>query len=312
MAFVEEHKDAFGVEPICRVLSEHGVRIAPSTYYAAKTRPVSARSLRDAELKKTIAWVHGHRRKGRGVAGRRKMWRLMTREGHPIAACTLDRLMRELGLNGVVRGKGVRTTRPDPGADRPEDLVRRDFTANRPNQLWVVDFTYVSTWSGMCFTAFVTDVYSRRIVGWRTHSAMPTELPLDALEMALWVRETAGQALDGLIHHSDAGSQYLSVRYSTALAEAGALASVGTVGDSYDNAMAESVIGLYKAECVNLDGPFRGIDDLELATLDWVDYYNVDRLHSMIGYIPPVEYERAYYRQTNPQQHPLPGEPTLY
>jgi len=173
--------------------------------------------------------------------------------------------------------------------------VERDFTAGRPNELWVVDFTYVPTWSGMAFTAFVTDVYSRRIVGWRTAAAMPTELPLDALEMALWTRARAGEGVEGLVHHSDAGSQYTSIRYASRLTDAGALASIGTVGDSYDNAMAESVVGLYKTECVRPEGPWRGVDDLELATLRWVHWFNTARLHSAIGYLPPVEYEAAYY-----------------
>lgn len=310
--FVDDHKDRFGVEPICRVLSEHGVPIAPSTYYAHKTRPRSARSVRDTELKKVIAEVHADRTKGRGVAGYRKMWHLLRRDGHPVARCTVARLMRELGLRGVVRGQRVRTTVADQAADRPGDHVKRDFTAARPNALWVVDFTYVPTWAGTCFTAFVTDVYSRRIVGWRTAERMPTDLPLDALEMALWVRERAGQPVDGVVHHSDAGSQYTAIRYADRLTEVGAIASIGTVGDSYDNAMAESIIGLYKAECVRLDGPFRSVDELELATLDWVHYYNEYRLHSALDYLPPIEYEQQYHRQINPRPQPLPGEPALY
>lgn len=207
---------------------------------------------------------------------------------------------------------GCAPTVADQGADRPADHVKREFTATCPNELWVVDFTYVPTWSGMCFTAFVTDVYSRRIVGWRTHHRMPTELPLDALEMALWVRECAGQPVDGVVHHSDAGSQYTAIRYADRLTEVGAIASIGTVGDSYDNAMAESIIGLYKAECVQLDGPFRTVDELELATLDWVHYYNEYRLHSAIGYLTPIEYEQLYYRQINPRPQPQPGEPALH
>ena len=175
-----------------------------------------------------------------------------------------------------------------------------------------MDFTYVPTWSGMAFTAFVADAYSRRIVGWRTADAMPTELPLDALEMALWTREQAGHLVDGLVHHSDAGSQYTSIRYTDRLLDAGAVASIGTVGDSYDNAEAESLIGLYKAECVRHDGPFRGVDDLELATLSWVHWFNNDRLHSAIGYRTPVEHENAYYPQNQPAQQSLPGEPSLH
>lgn len=190
--------------------------------------------------------------------------------------------------------------------------MRRDFTAAGPNQLWVVDFTYVPTWSGLAFTAFVSDVFSRRIVGWRTSSSMPTELPLDALEMALWARAGAGQAVDGVIHHSDAGTQYTSIRYSNRLADAGAVASIGTVGDSYDNALAESVIGLYKAECVRHEGPVRTVDDLELRTLTWVHWFNQIRLHSALGHVPPVEYEQAHNRQISPQRQPLPGELALH
>ena len=307
MEFIDGHRDRFGVEPICRVLTEHGMQIAPSTYYAAKTRPASARSGRDADLSVEIARVHGDRSLGRGVAGVRKVWRLLQREGledrfGPIARCTVARLMREAGLRGAVRGRRIRTTVADEQAVRPPDLVERHFTAEAPNRLWIVDFTYVPTWAGMAFTAFVTDVCSRRVVGWRTSSRMPTELPLDALEMALWTRAREGHTDDsgrihGLIHHSDAGSQYTAIRYADRLAEVGALPSIGSVGDSYDNAMAESVIGLYKLECVRLDGPFRTVDDLELATLSWVHWFNHQRLHSAIGYRTPVEAEQDYYRQ---------------
>ena len=206
-AFIDAHRSRFGVEPICRVLSEHGVQVAPRTYYAAKTRAHSARAARDAELLEAIKAVHGDRAKGRGVAGYRKVWHLLRRGGVDVARCTVERLMRREGLRGAVRGRRFRTTIPDQTAARPADLVGRDFTASAPNRLWCVDFTYVPTWSGMCFTAFVTDVYSRRIVGWRTHDRMPTELPLDALEMALWVRDRAGADVTGVVHHSDAGAQ---------------------------------------------------------------------------------------------------------
>jgi putative transposase len=199
------------------------------------------------------------------------VWAQLARdEGAPVPCCQVERLMRTAGLRGAVRGRSVITTRSDSAAARPPDLVGREFTAGRPNQLWVVDFTYVPTWSGTVFTAFVCDVYSRRIVGWRTATRMPTELPLDALEMALWTRERAGHNTTGVIHHSDAGSQYTAIRYATRLLDAGAVASIGTVGDSYDNAMAESVIGLYKLECVRHDRPWRTVDQLELATLSWV------------------------------------------
>lgn len=330
MAFIDAHADRvsvdglrWGVEPICSVLSEHGVKIAPSTYYASKTRPPCARSVRDEELKTEITRVHAARDLGRGVAGARKVWHLLGRDADvtarqgPVARCTVERLMKDLGLAGAVRGRRVRTTIPDATVARPPDLVDRHFHAEAPNRLWIVDFTYVPTWAGTAFTAFVSDVCSRRIVGWRTASRMPTELPLDALEMALWTRQREGHTdpdgrLDGLIHHSDAGGQYVALRYADRLADMGALASIGSVGDSYDNAMAESVIGLYKTECVRLDGPFRTVDDLELATLNYVYWFNCQRLHSAIGYRTPVEAEQDYYRH-NPAPAPArAGQPALH
>ena len=310
--FIDDHRDRFGVEPICRVLSEHEVKIAPSTYYAHRCRPASARSLRDAALLVEIVRVHSDPKIGRGLYGARKVWHQLRREGIEVARCTVERLMGSVGLQGIRRGRSFVTTKSDPAASRPPDLVDRDFTAARPNQLWVVDFTYVPTWSGMAFTAFVTDVFSRRIVGWRTAASMPTELPLDALEMALWTRSRAGELVQGVVHHSDAGSQYTSIRYANRLLDAGALASIGTVGDSFDNALAESTIGLYKTECVRHEGPWRGVDDLELATLNWVHWFNESRLHSSIGNLPPVEYEAEYYRHINPQQQPPPGELALH
>ncbi len=294
------------------MLTEHGVSIAPSGYYAFKKRPVSGRSVRDAELLVAVERVFWDRRLGRGISGARKVWRLLQREGIVAAKCTVERLMRQHGLRGIRRGKQVITTRPDDTATRPPDHVQREFRAERPNELWVVDFTYVPTWSGMAFTAFVTDVYSRRIVGWRTMSRMPTDLPLDALEMALWVRDRAGEDVTGLIQHSDAGPQYTALRYSERLAEVGAIASIGTVGDSYDNALAETVVGLYKTECVKIDGPFRTADELELPTLSWVHWFNEKRLHSSIDYQTPLEAEQQYYRQNNPRQQPLPGELALH
>jgi putative transposase len=312
VTFVDEFRDRFGVESICRVLTAHGVKIAPSGYYAHKRRVPSARRLRDAELADLIAEAHADPDRGRGCYGYRKMWHQLRRDGVVVARCTVARLMREAGLHGVVRGRRFVTTRPDPAAVRPPDLVNRDFSAARPNQLWLVDFTYVPTWTGMKFTAFVHDAYSRRIVGWRTAASMPTELPLDALEMALWTREGAGHDISGVIHHSDAGAQYTSIRYSTRLSAAGAVASIGSVGDSYDNAEAESLIGLYKAECVRREGPWRGVDDLELATLNWVHWYNENRLHTALDYQTPTEHENAYYSRIKTAQQPLSGELALH
>ena len=312
MNFIDEHRVRFGVEPICRVLTEHGVKIAPSTYYAFKTRAISQRTVRDQELREHIERVFWDRTKGRGISGARKVWRLLKRDGVVTARCTVERLMRAQGLRGVRRGKQFVMTRPDPAANRAPDHVKRNFRAECPNELWVVDFTYVPTWSGMASTAFVTDVFSRRIVGWRTTNRMPTELPLDALEMALWVRSRAGENIDGVIHHSDAGSQYVALRYTDRLAKVGAIASIGTVGDSYDNALAESVVGLYKNECVKIDGPFRTTDELELATLSWVHWFNDNRLHSSIGYLTPIEKEDLHYRENTPHEQPLLGEPALH
>ena len=316
VAFVDDHRERFGVEPICRVLSEHGVPIAPNSYYAHKVRPPSARAGRDARVLSEIVRVFTGPTLGRGLYGVRKVHAQLAREGGvdgvAVSRRQVERLMRSAGLQGARRGKAFKTTRPDTSAPRPSDLVQRRFTAPEPNRLWVVDFTYVATWSGTAFTAFVSDVFSRRIVGWRTAAAMPTSLPLDALEMALWTREREGHThagrLDGLVHHSDAGSQYTSIRYSDRLADAGAVASIGSVGDSYDNAQAESLIGLYKLECVRHEGPWRGVDDLELATLNWVHWFNEHRLHSSIGNVPPVEFETEYYRQINPRPQPRPGE----
>lgn len=312
MEFIDHHRDRFGVEPICRVLTEHGVKIAPSGYYAFKKRLPSKRALRDAELVIEIERVFWDRDLGRGISGVRKIWRLLHRQGITVSRCTVERLMRQQGLRGIRRGKQFVTTKPDAAAPRADDHVQREFRADRPNELWVVDFTYVPTWAGMAFTAFVTDVFSRRIVGWRTMSTMPTDLPLDALEMALWVRDRAGEDVTGLIQHSDAGAQYTALRYTDRLAEVGAIASIGTVGDSYDNALAESVVGLYKTECVKIDGPFRTADDLELATLSWVHWFNESRLHSSIAYRTPAEMENQYYREMNTQSQTALGELALH
>ena len=292
---IDSHKHRFGVVPICRVLCEHGVGIAPSSYYAYRSRPASVRALRDVELLAEIKRVYFG--PGRGKYGARKVWRQLKAEGQPVAKCAVERRMRQAGLVGVIRGVKRRTTVSDPAAVRPPDLVNREFKASRPNELWVVDFTYASTWQQTASTAFVTDVYSRRIVGWRCATSMPTDLPLDALEMAFDLRAHRDQDITGLVHHSDAGSQYTAIRYTEKLAQAGALASIGSVGDSYDNALAESVVGLYKAECVNDEEPWHTIEELELATLFWVDWYNTTRLHSSIGYLTPVAYEHAYWQQ---------------
>ena len=301
MAFIDAHRDRFGVEPMCRVLTQHGVAIAPSTYYGAKTRPPSARERRDEQFLVEIR--RAHLEVGRGLYGARKVWHHLRREGIEVARCTVERLMRTDGLRGARRGRRVVTTKSDPGAIRPPDLVQRAFRASRPNQLWVVDFTYVATWSGMAFTAFVSDVFSRRIVGSRTAASMPTELPLDALEMALWTRARGGEPVNGLVHHSDAGTQYTSIRYPR-LADAGAVASIGSVGDSFDNAMAESVIGLFKTELhrnpaalAANGGHWRGLDDLEIATCGWVSWFNQERFHGELGDLTPAEVEAAYYLQ---------------
>jgi putative transposase len=295
--FIDAYRSRFGVVPICRVLSEHGCSIAPSSYYAYKARPASPRALRDAQLAVEIRRVFVDPQLGRGLYGARKVWRQLGREGIRVARCTVERLMRREGLEGCVRGRAWPTTRADRAAPRPPDLVDRNFAAAAPNRLWVVDFTYVATWRGVAYTALVIDVFSRRIVGWRTAASMPTGLPLDALEMALFTRSRSGVDVRGLVHHSDAGSQYTAIRYTERLRDAGALPSIGSVGDSYDNALAESTIGLYKAECTRREGPWRGVDELELATLGWVHWYNSCRLHSSIGNVPPVEHEQAYYRQ---------------
>jgi len=289
-AFIDAHREAYGVEPICRVL-----QIAPSGYYKHHARLAdpscrSARAQRDETLCAEIrrVWRDHHE-----VYGVRKVWQQLRREGERVARCTVTRLMRALGLRGVVRGGRVRTTRPaeDPTV-APQDLVQRQFTAARPNQLWVADFTYVATWRGFVYVAFVIDVFSRRIVGWRAHTAMRTDLVLDALEQALHDRELDGR----LVVHSDRGSQYVAMRYTERLAAAGAAPSVGSAGDAYDNALAESVIGLFKTEVIHRRGPWRGFDDVEYATLEWVAWFNQRRLLESLGYLPPAEYEEQFYR----------------
>jgi transposase InsO family protein len=287
VAFIDAHRGAYGVEPICAVLP-----IAPSTYYEAKAREADPtrlpmRARRDAQLRPEIDRVW---RANRRVYGAKKVWKQLGREGIVVARCTVERLMRAEGLRGVVRGPRVRTTIPDLLADRPRDLDERAFQAERPNQLWVADFTYVATWRGMVYVAFVIDVFSRRIVGWRASASMRTDLALDALEQAVYDRETE----ISLVHHSDRGSQYLSIRYTERLAAAGIEASVGSRGDAYDNALAESIIGLYKTEVIRHAGPWRSLDDVEYATLEWVAWFNTCRLLEPLGYLPPAEYEAQY------------------
>jgi putative transposase len=290
IAYIDRDRDRFGVEPICRVLP-----IAPSTYYAAKTRPPSARRLRDEQLKAEIVRVWGE---NFAVYGADKVWHQCHREQIQVARCTVERLMRELGLQGVRRGKRWRTTIPDEHAVRPADLVERDFSASRPNELWVADITYVPTWSGMCYAAFVIDVFSRMIVGWSLATHLRASLAIEALEMAIWHRD---ERLDGLIHHSDRGGQYLSIRYTERLAEQGAVTSVGSKGDSYDNAMAETTIGLYKTELIAPRRPWKTIEEVEIATLEWVQWFNHRRIHGELGYVPPAEFEAAYYAQARAQ-----------
>jgi len=293
--FIEAHKSRFGVEPICTVLSEHGCPIAPSTYYGARHRAVSARAARDADLKVKIATAH---KDNFGVYGARKVWLTLNREGTPAARCTVERLMKDLGLQGARRGKRVRTTIGNDAAARPTDLVGRDFNPLAPNRTWVADFTYCSTWSGMVYVAFVIDAYSRRILGWRTATSMKTALVLDALEQAIWTRARDGVTdLSGLVHHNDAGSQYTSIAFTDRLIAAGVDPSVGTIGDAYDNALAESIIGLFKTEMVKPRGPWRTPEQLEIATLEYVDWFNHRRLFQACGDIPPAQLEQAFYAQ---------------
>jgi len=293
--FIEAHKSRFGVEPICTVLSEHGCPIAPSTYYEARHRAVSARAARDADLRVKIATAH---KDNFGVYGARKIWLTLNREGTPAARCTVERLMKDLGLQGARRGKRVRTTIGNDVAARPTDLVGRDFNPLAPNRTWVADFTYCSTWSGMVYVAFVIDAYSRRILGWRTATSMKTALVLDALEQAIWTRARDGVAdLSGLVHHNDAGSQYTSIAFTDRLIAAGVDPSVGTIGDAYDNALAESIIGLFKTEMVKPRGPWRTPEQLEIATLEYVDWFNHRRLFQACGDIPPAQLEQAFYAQ---------------
>jgi len=293
VAFIDEHRAAYGVEPICSVLP-----IAPSSYYAHKAmhREPDRRSTRAKRDELLCTEIERVWTENQSVYGAYKVWRQLHRESIPVARCTVERLMRRLGLEGVVRGPTTWTTVPADVAVRPLDLVQRDFRASRPNQLWVADITYVATWAGFVYVAFVIDVYSRHIVGWRVSNSLRTDLALDALEQALYAR----QLDEPLVHHSDRGVQYLSIRYTERLADAGIESSVGSVGDSYDNALAETVIGLYKTELIRQRGPWRGLEHVEFATLEWVDWFNNRRLLGPIGDQPPVEYEQAYHQQHAP------------
>jgi putative transposase len=287
VAFIDANRDELGVEPICEVL-----QVAPSTYYAAKSRRPSARATRDATTGPRLQalWNENYQ-----VYGARKLWKAARRAGIDIGRDQVARLMRAAGMEGARRTKRVRTTRPDPVAARHPDLVRRDFTATAPNKLWVTDLTYVPTWAGVAYVCFIVDAYSRMIVGWRVAGHMRTEMVLDAIEMARWSR---GTRIQGLRCHSDAGSQFTSIRYGERLAEIGAVPSIGTVADSFDNALAETVNGYYKAELIRgpaRSGPWKSVQDVELATLSWVHWHNTARLHGYLGDVPPAEYETAFY-----------------
>ena len=291
VTFIDSHRAQYGVEPICQVLP-----IAPSTYYAHKARQVDPgrrppRVCRDAVLRDEIQRIWDAHFQ---VYGARKVWRQLQREGQRVARCTIERLMRQMELVGVTRRPRPQiTTRVDPTLAQPADLVERNFTAQQPNQLWVADLTYVATWTGFVYVAFVVDAFSRMIVGWCASTTLCSDLALDALEQALYARPDR----DHLVHHSDRGSQYLSIHYTDRLAQAGIEPSVGRVGDSYDNALAEAIIGLFKTEVIRRCGPWRHVEHVEFATLEWVDWFNNRRLLESIGYIPPVEFEQRYYQQ---------------
>ena len=274
------------------MLSEHGCKIAPSTYYDARDRQPSKRELRDQEL---VALIRAERGTKFGrLLGARKMWLRLRGKGHDVARCTIERLFREMGIAGVTRAKGPRTTIPDEKAQRPTDLVDRQFVANKPNQLWVADFTYVPTWDGMVYVAFIIDVFSRRVIGWRVATSMTTPLVLDALEMALWTRRKDGVTdLTGLVHHTDAGSQYTSIAFTQRLIDEGVDVSVGSVGD--DNALAESHMGLYKSELIWPHGPWRSREHVEIESLDWVHWFNTERPHESIDDLTPIQAEQIHY-----------------
>lgn len=317
VAFIDSVKERFGVEPVCRVLSQLVCKIAPGTYYAAKARPPSARQLRDEKIKEVLLAIWHDPDRGRELLGARKMWQLMHKlhikvAGRPVARCTIERLMRDLGLIGARRGDSFyRTTRPDPSHERAPDLVHRNFTASAPNRLWVVDFTYLDTAAGKAYAAFVQDVFARKIVGWAVADHHLTELPLAALEMALYTRARAGHDVSDLVHHSDAGAEYTAIRYRNVLTDFEAVASIGTVGDSFDNAMAESLNGVYKTECYNRQETWADAREIELATSSWVAWYNTVRPHSSLGGRTPIEYENAYYNGELPEPGDRPEDQAL-
>ncbi len=294
VTFIDDNRDVYGVEPICRVLP-----IAPSTYYEHRARQAapelrSPRAKRDEQLRVDIqrVWEESFG----GVYGVRKVWRQLQHEGLEVARCTVARLMRQMGLRGATRGHAFKiTTVPDELAARPADLVKRKFEASRPNELWVADLTYVATWSGFAYVAFVIDVFSRAIVGWRVLTSLKTDIALDALEQALNARRPSGR----LIHHSDRGSQYLAIRYTDRLVEAGVEGSVGTVGDSYDNALAETMIGLFKTEVIRRCGPWRTAEEVEFAVFEWVAWFNNRRLLEPLGYVSPSDFENRYHQTNN-------------
>lgn len=311
-AYIDAHRERvvegrrLGVEPICSVLRSAGVQIAPSSYYAARSRPPSPRAVRDAELLPLIRQVHDD---NLGVYGARKVYAELQRQDVSVAKCTVERLMKAEGLQGIRREKTRRTTISVGAATpRPADLVDRQFVATAPNQLWVADLTYVRTHAGWTYAAFVLDVFSRMIVGWQVSTSLRTELALDALDMGLWLRQRAGQDVTGLTHHSDLGVQYRAIRYTQRLAEADAVASVGSKGDSYDNAMAEAFNSLFKAECIRNPrmrphGGWSGISDVEIAVAEYIDWYNHRRLHGEIGLIPPAELEAAFWASTHADRY---------
>jgi putative transposase len=305
--YIDQHRDRFGVEPICAVLDSAGTKIAPSTYYAAKTRPPSTRSMRDAELVPVIRQAHAD---NIGVYGARKIHAELNRKGTRVARCTVERLMKAQGLRGIRREKTRRTTVSEAAeSPRPADLVERRFLAQAPNQLWVADLTYVRTHSGWVYAAFVLDVFSRMVVGWQVSTSLRTDLALDALDMGLWARQRAGQDVAGLTHHSDRGVQYRAVRYTERLDEAEAVASVGSKGDSYDNAMAEAFNSLFKAECIRNPmmrpkGGWKSIGDIEIAVAEYVDWFNHRRLHGEIGLVPPAEFEANHWASQAAQHYP--------